>query len=123
MATANFNDMQTLATDTVFGNRVWEAVEIYCGVVNSESISSTMPIILHTARKQLSSAIAQNQATYKPIFVNIAASNQTVANDATASGTIVGQTGATLATSALLCTDTDISNAIAAAFNSLLPND
>lgn len=122
MATANFNDMQTLATDPVFGNRVMVAVITYCQTVANESLSSTMPLILHVARKNLAAAIMNNPTLYKPLFVNVASTNQTVANDATVSGTIVGQTGATLATSALLCTDTDISNAIASAFNSFISN-
>lgn len=122
MATANFNDMQTLATDPTFGLRVMVAATIFAVGVDSESITSTNPNVLHAARKNLAAAVLNNETTYKPILVQIAATNQIVANDATASGTIVGQTGATLATSALLCTDTHISNAIAAAWNAMIPN-
>lgn len=118
MAVANFNDMQTLATDPVFGNRVLIALVQYCiTVVDSEIPSGQMAAQVHALRKNFASNILNNQQIFKPQFVMAAASNQTCANDATTTATIVGLTGAALATQALLCTDAHISAAVAAAFN------
>jgi hypothetical protein len=129
MATANLNDMATLATDAVFGNRVLVSLTEFCTTsVANETItaSSATPasvqasINLHIARKNYASAVLNNPSFYKPLFVNAAAANQTVANDATAGGTLVSMTPAQLATAALLCTDIDINNAVAAAFNAFV---
>jgi hypothetical protein len=120
MATANLNDMATLATDTVFGNRVLMSLIEFCTTtVPGEAISSTT-VQLHIARKQYAAAVLNNPNNYKPLFVNAAAANQIVANDATINGTIVGQTPTQIATAALLCTDSDINNAVAAAFNAFV---
>lgn len=122
MATANLNDMSTLATDTVFGNRVFMALIQFCtNVVPGESITSTT-VQLHVARKNYAATVLNNPNVYKPLFVNAVAANQNVANDATVSATIVGLTAGPLATAALLCTDTDINNAVAAAFNAFVSN-
>lgn len=120
MATANLNDMATLATDPTFGNRVLMAVTEFCTVVvPTEAIASTA-VQLHLARKNYASQILNNPTNFKPLFVNAVAANQTVANDATTTATIVGLQGAALQTAALLCTDTDINNAVAAAFNAFI---
>lgn len=121
MAIANLNDMQTLATDPTFQARVAMSLYQYCSsTVPNEAISAAT-LALHIARKNFATQVLNNPTSYSKLFVNAAAANQTVANDATTNGTIVGQTGATLQTSALLCTDTDINNAVAAAFNSFIP--
>lgn len=122
MATANLNDMATLATDPVFGNRVLMSLTMFCTVTVPTETVATNSIQLHVSRKNYASAILNNPPVYKPLFVNAAAANQIVANDATVSGTIVGATPAALATAALLCTDADINNAIAAAFNAFVSN-
>ena len=120
MSVANLTDMSILATDTVFGNRVLASLTQYCTTtIPSESITSTT-VQLHTARKQYASSILNNPANFKPLFVNAASVNQTVANDATAAGTLVGMTSTQVATAATACTDTDINNAVAAAFNSFV---
>ena len=120
MAVANLNDMQTLAGDPVFGSRVFMSLIQYCTLtVPSEAIAANGGTI-HALRKNYAANVLNNPTIYKPLFVNAAAANQTVANDATASGAIAGQTGAALATSALLCTDIDINNAVAAAFNAFI---
>lgn len=120
MATAALNDMAVLATDAIFGNRVLMSLVQFCTVVvPSESIAST-GVQLHVARKNYAAAVLNNPNTYKPLFVNAVAANQIVANDATVGGTLVGS--ATIAAQALLCTDTDINNAIAAAFNAFVSN-
>lgn len=120
MATANLNDMATLATDTVFGNRVLMSLIEFCTTtIPAESITGTT-VQLHIARKQYAAQILNNPSIYKPLFINAVAANQIVANEATAGGTIVGATGTTLATAALLCLDNDINNAVAAAFNAFV---
>jgi ATP-dependent exoDNAse (exonuclease V) beta subunit len=120
MATANLNDMATLATDPVFGNRVLSALILYCGTTVLNEAITAASVAQHNARKNYASQVLNNPTFYKPLFVNVVSVNQTVANEATATGTIVGQTGATLATSALLCLDSDINNAVAAAFNAFI---
>ena len=120
MAVANLNDMVTLTTDTVFGGRVFMGMILFCTtVVPSETITGTT-VSLHQQRKQYAAQVLNNPNFYKPLFVNAVASNQTVANDATVGGTLVGLTSPAIATAALLCTDTDINNAIAAAFNAFI---
>lgn len=124
MATANLNDMATLATDVVFGNRVLMSLVQFCSsTLPSEAVSTSgYGAQLHIARKNYAAQILNNPTVYKPLFVNAAAANQIVANDATTNGTIVGQTPTQIATAALLCTDTDINNAVAAAFNAFVSN-
>jgi hypothetical protein len=120
MATANLNDMANLATDTVFGNRVLMALIEFCTTtIPGETITGTT-VQLHTARKNYASQVLNNPTVYKPLFVNAVAANQIVANDATVGGTLVGMTPTQLGTAALLCTDTDINNAVAAAFNAFV---
>jgi hypothetical protein len=122
MATANLNDMATIATDSVFGNRVFMSLIQFCtSTVPAESIASTT-VQLHVARKNYASQVLNNPTFYKPLFVNAAAANQIVANDATATATVVGLTPTALATACLLCTDTDINNAVAASFNAFVSN-
>lgn len=117
MATANFRDMSILQTDATFGNRVAVALTIYCWqTVGGESAGTAF----HAQRKDFASRILLDPGAFKPQFVAIAACNQTVANEATTNGTLVGLTtgsGSQLETAALLCTDSDISNAVAAGFN------
>jgi hypothetical protein len=120
MATANLNDMATLATDPVFGNRVMSSLTLYCGTTVLNEAITAASVAQHNARKNYASQVLNNPTFYKPLFVNVVSVNQIVANEATATGTIVGQTGATLATSALLCLDSDINNAVAAAFNAFI---
>lgn len=118
MAVANLNDMSVLATDTVFGNRVLMSLIQFCTVsIPSESITPTT-VQIHVARKNYASGVLNNPNFYKPLFVNAVAANQIVANDATATATLVGS--ATVAAQALLCTDTDINNAVASAFNAFV---
>lgn len=119
-ATANLTDMSILATDSVFQNRIVIALTLFCwSTVPSESItSSTVP--QHTARKNFCAQILNNPNNFKTQFVNLVAANQTVANEATAAGTLVGMTGAQVATAAAATLDADINNAIAAGFNAFI---
>lgn len=120
MSVANLNDMATLALDTVFGARVNAAMILFCAtVVPSEAITGTT-IALHQARKLYAAGVLNNPSLFKPLFVNVVATNQIVANDATVGGTLVGQIPAAIATAALLCTDIDINNAVASAFNAFI---
>jgi hypothetical protein len=122
MATATLNDMSTLATDTVFGNRVASAMLQFCTtVIPSETISSTA-IQLHQARKSFAASILNNPTQYKPLFIQAVSVNSIVANEATVGGTLVGAIPSVFATAALLCTDADINNAVASAFNAFIAN-
>jgi len=120
MAVANLNDMATLATDAAFGSRVLMALVKFCTVTVPAETIATDTVQIHTARKNFAAGILNSPNTYKPLFVNAAAANQTVANDATATATLVGMTPAALATAALQCTDTNINNAVAASFNAFI---
>lgn len=120
MATANLTDMSILATDAVFGNRVLMSLTNYCSstVLNEAITAATLAV--HVARRGYAQQVLNNPNNFKAQFVNIAAANQTVANDATAAATLVGMTGTQVATAATACTDTDINNAVAAAFNAFI---
>ena len=120
MTTANLTDMSILATVTTFGNRVLMALVEFCtSVVPSEAISASA-VQLHVARKNYAAQVLNNPTVYKPLFINAAAANQIVANDATAAGTLAGMTKTQVATAAASCLDADINNAVAAAFNSFI---
>lgn len=120
MAIANLTDMSILTTDTTFQNRVVAALTMYCwNTVQNESIVASS-LAVHMARKNYAAQVLNNPNNYKTQFVNLVAANQTVANDATASGTLVGMGTAQVATAAALCTDTDINNAVAAGFNAFI---
>lgn len=122
MSVANLTDMSILATDTTFGNRVVMSLTQYCTItIPGETISTTAGSAeLHIARKTFGGLILNSPNQYKPLFINAAAANQTVANEATISGTLAGLTSTQVASAAALCTDTDISNAVAAAFNAFI---
>lgn len=120
MATANLTDMSILATDATFQNRVAMSLYTFCwSTVPGESITATS-LAQHVARKQLAASVLNNPTLYTSKFVNVVAANQTVANDATTTATLVGMTAGQVATAAAACTDTDINNAIAAAFNAFV---
>lgn len=121
MATANLTDMEILATDSVFQNRVLESLVLYCSsTVLNEGITAAT-LAQHIARKAYAQQVLNNPNNYKTQFVDVVSANQTVANEATAAGTLVGMTGPQVATAAALCTDADINNAVAAAFNAFIP--
>lgn len=120
MATANLTDMSILALDGTFGNRVQMSLTQLCTItIPAETIASNA-VQLHIARKQYASQVLNNPNIYKPLFVLAVASNQIVANDATAGGTLVGMTPAQIIAAAALTLDTDINNAVAAAFNAFI---
>jgi hypothetical protein len=121
MATATLVDMAVLQTDPAFGTRVLASLTVFCSLTLPSEAISAASLPQHVARKNYASQILGNPNNYKAQFVAAAACNQIVANDATVNGTIAALTGAALATQAALCTDADINNAIAAAFNSFIP--
>jgi hypothetical protein len=121
MATANFNDMSILAGDQVFGNRVASALWTFCTVSIPGEAVTDATCKTHAARKAYAQQVLNNPTLYRPFLINAVAVNQIVANEATAAGTLVGMTAPQVAIAALLCLDADISNAIAAAFNSFVP--
>jgi len=121
MAVANLTDMSLLLNDATFGNRVAVSLYTYCwSTVTSEAITAAS-LSLHVARKNYAAQILNSPKTYTPLFVNVVAANQTCANDATASGTLVGMASSQVAVAAALVTDTDIGNAVATAFNAFIP--
>lgn len=120
--TATSLDMELIAGDTVFANRVKALTFAYCDTtVQSETANN------HTARRSYCQQILNNPNTYIPNLVWAAASNQTLANDVvttlgrnfTASDTTSTIAGAVTTATPLTtgATDTDINNAVAAAFN------
>ena len=121
MATANLNDMSILASDAVFANRVFMSlIQFITVTIPGESITAaTVPqhVARHAYAQQILNGPPEN---YKTRFVDAVAANQIVANDATAGGTLAGMTSTQLGTAALLCTDTDINNAVASAFNAFI---
>ncbi len=120
MAIANLADMSILATDGVFGNRVMMSMIVFCwSTVPGESITSGT-VGLHMARKNYASQVLNHPIDFKPLFINAVASNQIVANEATAGGTLVGMTALQVSTAAQACLDADINNAVAAAFNAFI---
>jgi hypothetical protein len=121
MATANFTDMSILAGDQTFGNRVASALWIFCTVAIPGEAITDATYRLHEARKQYAQQVLNNPVTFKPFFINVVAANQIVANEATTGGTLAGLTTQQVATAAAAILDSDISNAIAASFNSFVP--
>lgn len=121
MATANLTDMSILVTDPTFQNRVMMSlVQLICTTIPGESITAAT-LAQHVARKNFGQQIMNGPPdNYKLRFVEAVAANQTVANEATAGGTLVGLTVTQLAAAAALCLDADINNAVASAFNSFI---
>jgi hypothetical protein len=121
MATANETDMSILWTDSTLQNRVEQALYKFCwSTLPSESITAAN-LVQHWTRVQFAKGVIFNLSNYKLPFTKMVASNQTVANDATAGGTLVGMTQQQLATAAAAVLDADIDNAIAAGFNAFVP--
>jgi len=120
MATAVFADMAQLQTDTTLKGRIAASLMQYLITgLPGESITN-LTARQHTMRQQYAAQILNNPSFYTPFFQQVVCCNQIVANDATAGGTLVGMTPAQIATAAALCLDTDISNAVAAAFNAFV---
>ena len=120
MATAVLADMVQLQTDTTLKGRISAAVEEYCTVGLPGEAITNATAEAHIKRQQYAAQILNNPSFYDPFFQQAVCCNQIVANDATAGGTLVGMTPTQIATAAALCLDTDIANAVAAAFNAFI---
>lgn len=121
MSTANLTDMSILATDSVFGNRVFVSlIQYITSTVANEAITAAT-LSVHVARRAYAQQILNGPPeNFKQRFVDAASANQTVANEATVNGTLVGLTQPQVVTQAALCLDADINNAVAAAFNAFI---
>lgn len=132
MTVATTLDMSLIAADTIFKGRVQASLFSYCvGTLLSESCTDTSATTpsRHIVRKSYASNVLNNIATSIPAFIWAAASNQTLANDVvTANGAnFTASSGASVVAAAITtatptttgATDTDINNAVAAAFNLL----
>ena len=114
-----FSDASVLAGDSTFQGRVGAALFTYCQVVATEGWS----IAYHRERANFVNQIFTTPLNAQGInpwvfqFTNTVATDATVLSDATIGGT-VPLTIANRAAQALLVTDTHISNAVAAQFNS-----
>ncbi len=111
MATS-FNDMQVLSVNPSFVSRVQMALTLFCTVVGSEAWT----VAFHRERQTFAASVLSNPSLYAPLVAGIVAVNLTVANEATQNGT-VALTPANVSAQQLLIVDGDISNAIAAQFN------
>jgi len=126
MATATLFDMQLIAQDQTFGNRVKASLYQYCTTtLQSETANN------HTARRTYAATVLNNPNSFISDFAWASASNQTLANDVITTGnaganftsaTTTAQVAAAVTTSTPTttgATDTDINNAVANAFNAL----
>lgn len=116
-----FADSAILSANSTFQGRVGSALFTYCQVVGSEAW--TVPF--HRERAGFASQVftqtlnAQGTNPWQFIFANSVATDATVVSDATQAGTVTLTTG-NVATQQALVTDTHISNALAAQFNSYI---
>lgn len=129
--TAVLQDMAIIATDTTFGNRVLASLTQYIvTTLQSEAIGTTANACqTHIARKNYGAAVLNAPSSFKALFVNAAASNQTLANDVvTTAGTALANISGPAVATAITpinstttgATDTDINNAVANSFNSFI---
>lgn len=133
MATPTLSDSFFLAQSTVFKNRVQTALLVFCNTINNEvptGVTGTMPVVVHQARKQMVQAILQPSAftNWLTQFTLLAAADANVIAAATqASTTYTAITSAATGDTAAAdgqspnVTTTLINNAIAAAFNAIVP--
>lgn len=130
MTTATTLDMSLIAVDATFKGRVQAALFQYCTqTVLSESCADNGSLTpqRHQIRKAYAANVLNNISNFITSFCWVAAANQTLANDVvTANGAnfTTSTTGATVAAAVTTATptsngatDTDINNAVAAAFN------
>jgi len=118
---ASFSDAYLLAQDPAFQGRVGAGLFTYAQIVGTEGWT----VAFHRERAQFAVNIfnaplsAQGVNPYQVQFAHSVAADTSILTDATVSGT-VPITGANAAAQALLVTDTHISNAIAAQYNSYI---
>jgi hypothetical protein len=117
----NLSDQQFLASDATFQSR---ALQSFVGFCVSTVLTESATTALHRQRVQFCQAVmgtVNGPANFKINIAEVAASNATVVSDATAGGGTPLTTG-NVATQAPLVVDTDLNNAIAAAFNIFVGN-
>jgi hypothetical protein len=118
---ASFSDSYLLAQDPTFQGRVGAGLFTYCQIVGTEGWT----VAFHRERAQFAVNIfnallnAQGINPYQVQFAHSVAADTSVLADATVAGTVL-ITAANAAAQAILVTDTHISNAIAAQFNSYI---
>jgi hypothetical protein len=116
----NLNDQAVLAADTLFQNRALESFFGFCA--NSIKGEGTT-VAYHNQRSALCQQVLLAQATgtgsWKVVLAQVAAANATVVGDATAAGA-TPLTSANADAQQALVVDTDLNNALAAAFNEFL---
>lgn len=119
---ASFSDANLLAQDPAFQGRVGAGLFTYCQVVGTEGWAVPFHRERASFAVQIFNAIlnAQNVNPYQVQFAHSVAADTTVLADATVGGTIPITSLGIAATQALLVTDSHISNAIAAQFNSYI---
>src|ERR1700680_555883 len=115
--TATLADSSNLSNSAIFKGRVQSALVETCTAINSEGISSTMPLVLHAARKSFVVQILNpgNFANWLIMFTVLAAADPTTVAAATLAATnytpVLGQSDAAVNAN---IPDADISNAISA---------
>jgi len=130
MATANQLDKSVIRSDQNFGERVLSSLIQYITISVPSDTANGVDAVRHMARKNFGTQVMLAQTQYKPLFITAASVNQTLANDATVNGTLVGLASSAIAaaiTSSVPTssgvpgiTDADIDNAVANAFNSFI---
>lgn len=116
----NYNDMQLLANDPTFRDRVKMALVAGCTTIKNEPVTTAF----HRERETFVVACINSPDTYKILFANAAASDATCVADATVNGT-VPLTSGNVGTQQALVTDAHMLSAMAAAFNTFFrtPNN
>ena len=113
-------DIALLAGNPVFVSRTSAALVGTCLNITNEAITTNTQI-LHQRRASLAQNIltqlVANPTAWPASMALAAATNPTVISDATAGGTVV-LTTANATTQQALVTDSDLNNAVSAAFNS-----
>lgn len=125
MATPTLTDSYWLSQSANFKNRVQSALLTTCFNINSEAISSTMPLALHIARKSFVSQILSFQVfqSWLTQFVFACSVDNATVTAATAGGSLTSQaTADTAAAQGGPITDTMLLNACSAAFNAFIAN-
>lgn len=108
-----YNDKFQLAQDSTFQNRVRTSLIAACISIKNEGAG----VAFHRERETYLVSVMNSPDSYKVLFANAVATDASVINDATATGT-VALTGANVAAQQANVTDAHIDTAIASQFNS-----
>ena len=118
---ASLLDMEVLSTDAAFQNRVQSAIIQTAQAIASESPTATP---FHDQRKTLASQIYNSpngNPNYKALFSVSVATDTTVSGQASTGVAGVPITSVNAAAAAAAVTDTAISNAVSAQWNTYIP--